>query len=208
MTITYPLSFPSITGVSSIVIVPLSVVGITQSIYTLEEQVQAHQGQAWGANVTLPTMKRASGEEWIAFLLSLNGMEGTFLMGDPTGVTPRGSASSAPGTPVINGAAQTGNTLDIDGCPAGATGYLKKGDYIQLSSGATTRLHRVLTDADTDSAGAVTLDIWPNLRESPGDGNTVVVANTLGLFRLKETVQFPIDTATFYELSFACFEAI
>ena len=208
MAIVYPLTFPTVTGSASVTIEALSVVGITQSIFTLEEQVQAHQGQAWAASVGLPTMKRTNAEQWIAFFLSLNGIEGTFLMSDPGGLTPRGTADDTPGTPVIDGASQTGNALAIDGCPVSETGYLLKGDYIQLSSGITTRLHRILNDADTDSLGAVTLDIWPNLRESPGDGGTVVVENALGLFRLRESVKFPTDASLFYELNFSCIEAL
>jgi hypothetical protein len=208
MTISYPLTLPTITGFSSITIKPVSVVGVSRSVFTLEEQVQVHQGQAWEASVSLPVMKRADAEEWIAFFLSLNGIQGTFLMGDPLGATARGSASTTPGTPVVNGAGQTGNTLAINGCPNNATNYLRKGDYVQLGSASSSRLHRVLTDASTDGAGAVTLDIWPNLRESPSNGGTVVVANTVGLFRLKPPVSFPTDSAKIYELRFECIESI
>lgn len=208
MAISYPLNFPTTTGVASITIEPMSVVGISRSIYTLEEQIQVHQGQAWKAAIYLPVMKRDDAEEWIAFLLSLNGAQGTFLMGDPTGASPRGSADTAPGTPTVYGGSQTGNTLAITGAPAGATNYLKRGDYIQLGSGSSSRLHRVLTDASTDSAGEVTLDIWPNLRESPSNGASVVVENTVGLWRLNGPLSFPTNVSKIYELSFECMESI
>ena len=102
------------------------------------------------------------------------------LLGDPIGATPRGSASSAPGTPVVNGASQTGDTLSIDGLPASATGYLKAGDYIQLGSGTGAQLYKVLDDVDSNASGEADLTIWPDLRSSPADDATVVVSNAKG----------------------------
>ena len=102
MAISYPLTFPTATGIKSVVISPISVVGITRSIYTLEEQVQAHPGQAWQADVNLPIMNDVNAQEWIAFFLSLNGIQGTFLMSDPTGPIPRRSSIFQP-KPVSSG---------------------------------------------------------------------------------------------------------
>jgi len=208
MAITYPLAFPT-TGVSNVRLMATNVVGRTLSPFNLKQQVVKHQGQRWEADITLPPQKRADAEIWITFFMKLEGPYGTFLMGDPNGATPRGSASTTPGTPAINGASQTGSELNIDGLPASATGYLKAGDYIQIGTGADTQLYKVLDDVDSDADGEATLTIWPYLRSSPTDGASVTVSNARGLFRLNTSItDWNIDTAGLYSMSFGVVEAI
>ena len=209
MAISYPLSLPTVTGIANIVLTARNSIAVATSPFTLTQQVMQHQGSRWEANVTLPPMKRESAEEWIAFLISLNGQYGTFLLGDPLGATARGSASSSPGTPLVNGGSQTGTTLNIDGAPNSATGYLKAGDYIQLGSGSGTQLYKVLADANSNGSGQVSLDIWPSLRSSPSDNAAVTVASAKGLFRLSSSdASFSIDKASIYGITFAATEAL
>ena len=85
----------------------VNTVGMSMSPFTYQ-QVVAHAGQRWECDVTLPAMARADAEQWVAFLVSLRGQFGTFTLGDPVGASPRGSAG---GTPLVNGASQTGGTL-------------------------------------------------------------------------------------------------
>jgi len=181
MAISYPLTLPSHTGIQSITFRAVNTVGISQSPFTYAQQAVAHAGQRWEVDVTLPPMKRADAEQWVAWLISLRGQLGTFTLGDPIGTTPRGSAG---GTPLVNGASQTGGTLVIDGCTASQTGWLKAGDYIQLGSAGSATLHKVLQDADSDGSGNVTLDIWPYIRTAPVDDAAVTTSNTVGNFRL------------------------
>ena len=206
MAISYPLAFPTATGVKSVTISPISIVGVTRSIYTLEEQVQTHPGQAWHAEVNLPIMNDVNAQAWIAFLLSLNGVQGTFLMSDPTGALPRGAASSNRNpSPLVDGAGQLGNELDIDNCPVSITDYLKRGDYIQLDYG----YHRLLEDASTNASGEVSLSIWPNLRRSPANNESVRTINPVGIWRLVSPSAFYTDTDfLFKDMSFSCIEAV
>lgn len=206
---TYPLAFPTQTGVARVEITATDVVSINQSPFTLSQQVVRHAGARWSAMIAIPPVKREDSEYWNAFLLRLRGQFGTFLLGDPNAATPRGSAASAAGTPVVNGASQTGNNLNIDGLPASATGYLKAGDYIQLGSGSTARLYKVLEDVNSNASGEATLNLWPDLRSSPADGATVVVSNAKGLFRLESNdATWSINNAGFYSISFSAVEAL
>jgi len=124
-------------------------------------------------------------------------------LGDPNNATPQGSASTTPGTPVVLGASQTGDSLNIDGLPTSTTGYLLPGDYIQLGTGATATLYKVLTQVDSNSSGEATLDIWPNIRTAPADNATVVVSNTVGNFRLAGgATEWSINNANAYGLQF------
>lgn len=383
MAITYPLNTPTNIGIANITLMAENAVSISSSPFTYQQQVVAHPGQRWAASISLPPMKRDDAENWVAFLLSLKGQIGTFLLGDPnctvaqgeaeknlliyteqfdnaawtkvratitanTGITtaPDGTntadifiedtatgthaitesitwvagqtytlsmhikaqstrnfrmdlpssifgginftvfnpntgavvtstvgtspvitplpdgwyrvsmtntaqvsgtsslafylvtASSSytgdgtsgiylwgaqlelgsvatnyqpvvAGTELVNGAGQTGGTLNIDGCSPSVTGYLMPGDYIQLGSGATTRLHKVLTQVNTDASGQATLDIWPDLRSSPADNAAVTLRNARGRFRLKENItQWNINEMSTYGITFDCVEAL
>ena len=206
---TYPLTFPTQTGVAAVEFTATDVVSVSQSPFTFSQQVVRHAGARWSATISIPPVKRSDSEYWNSFLLRLRGQFGTFLLGNPSGATPRGSAASAAGTPVVNGASQTGSELDIDGLPASATGYLLAGDYIQLGSGSTSQLYKVLDDVNTNASGEATLTIWPDLRSSPADGATVTVTDAKGVFRLSTpTHNWNIDTAGFYTMAFGAIEAL
>lgn len=93
MALTYPLNTPTNLGIANIVLSAENAVAISQSPFTFQQQVVAHPGQRWAASVSLPPMKRQDAEYWIAFLLSLKGQVGTFLLGDPNCVAAQGSAT-------------------------------------------------------------------------------------------------------------------
>ena len=208
MAITYPLTFPT-SGVASINLMARNVIGSTSSPFNLKQQIHKHAGQRWEADISLPPMKRAQAEVWISFFMKLYGSYGTFTMGDPNAATPRGTAASTAGTPVVNGASQTGDTLNIDGLPTSETGYLLAGDYIQLGTGTSAQLYKVLDDVDTNASGEAALTIWPDLRSSPSDGATVVVSSAVGLFRLGTNVtDWQINQAGFYSMTFGAVEAL
>lgn len=206
MAITYPLSHPTVPDFSRFDMKGESVVALSESPFTWEQQVIKHQGQRFVAGVTLPPMERADAETWIAFGLSLDGRLGTFLLGDPLGGTARGVAT---GTPLVDGAGQTGQVLNTKGWTTGQTGILLAGDYISLGTGLTTRLYKVLQDANSDGGGLAVLDMWPRLRETPADNAVIAVSNCKGLFRLaNNNTEWNADTAQFYGFGFSAMEAI
>lgn len=204
MSISYPLSLPSVKSPSRVVISASSAVAISRSPFTFATQVQKFAGQLWLAEITLPPMTRSDGAaDWIAFLLKLNGQEGTFLLGDNTATTPRGTAT---GSPLVNGASQTGQSLITDGWTNSVTNILKAGDYISIGQ----RMYMVLNNVNSNGSGQATLDIWPALRESPGDNDVITTANCKCLFRLaSNSVQVFDSAADFvYTVSFSAVEAV
>ena len=206
MAISYPLALPTTTGIAKVRISANNVVGISQSPFTAKQQVYKYTGQFWEAEISLPPMKRADAEYWISFLLKLNGSYGTFLLGDPNGATARGIAT---GTPLVKGASQTGNELVTDGWTTSTTGILKAGDYIQLGSGATAKLHKVLDDVDSDSSGNATITIWPDLRSAPSDNAAIVVSGAKGVFRLSTNQSdWDVNEASIYGMTFPAREAL
>ena len=206
MAISYPLTPPTSPGVRRVTISAENVVSAVTSIFTLQTQTQEYEGRRWHLSATFPPMKRAYAEDWLAFFLKLRGRNGTFLFGDPNGSAPRGSGL---GTPLVDGASQTGLELATKGWTPSSSGVLLPGDYIQLGSAGTSRLYKVLTQADSDSAGEVTLDIWPSLREPPSDSAAITLDDAVGLFRMADNLtQWDLDVAAFYGFGFRAEEAI
>ena len=180
MTISYPVSLPNTTSIKRLRWTQSSVVGESRSPFTLSRQTYVHQGEAWMVEVELIPMVRADAEAWLAWMLSLNGRQGSFLLGDVHGATARGTWLGE--SPVVQGGSQTGKTLKVDGVAPFATA--KAGDWFQLGSGSSARLHKLTADATFDSGGEATLDFWPRLRSSPSDNAALTIASAKGLFAL------------------------
>ena len=209
MAISYPLSLPTTIGISSVTLRASNVSSISESPFTFRQQVFKHPGERWSATVVLPQVTRDYMEDWVAFLLSLRGAEGTFYLNDPQCATARGSASVTPGTPLVRGASQTGNTVNIDGLPNSVTGYFKAGDYMQISTGSSSRLYKVLTDTNSNGSGQATVDIWPAIRTAHADNAAIAVASAKGLFRLQSnTVEWTINYDNSYNLQFDAVEVV
>jgi hypothetical protein len=194
MSITYPLALPTSIGIAEITLSANNAVAISQSPFTFQQQIIQHPGQRWTASVSIPPVRRDLAEPWVAFLLAMNGPVGTFLLGDPNAKAPQGTATSA----TITGAARSSSpTITM-------AGTLLAGDYIQIGSGVTATLHKVLQDKN----GTGTIEIWPALR-SVASSATVTLTNTVGRFRLSGTQQsFNINDASIYGISFDCVEAL
>ena len=211
MAITFPLTLPTVTGIAQIDIIPNTVVSATTSPFTGTQKIQRQMGQWWESQVVLPPQSKINAPVWEAFILSLNGIEGTFLMGDPRYSEPRGGAKDTAGTPVADGAGQSGQTFNIRGVPNSVTGYLLAGDRIQLGAGITTRYHTVLADADSDGSGLISVDLWPRIRtgDEPIDGAAIVLVDPKCHFRLKSNRNpFSARPGPFTEISFGCREVL
>jgi hypothetical protein len=148
----------------------------------------------WSATVSIPPVRKDLAEPWVAFLLSLRGQTGTFLLGDPNNTSPRGTATSATITGTANSASLT----------VTMTGTLLAGDYIQLGSGSDATLHKVLVDQN----GNGTLEVWPAIRKDR-TAVSAVLTNAKGVFRLSSNNQsWSINDNSAYGIQFECMEVI
>lgn len=205
MAISYPLALPTSARISQITLTASNAVAYSRSPFTFAGQAHAYAGQMWRADVTLPAMGRTDAEEWVSWLVSLRGQLGTFLLGDPLGCSARGLANTFAGTPIIT--SQTGGTIAVTGASVSKDGWLLAGDYIQLGSGSTATLHKVLQNADTDASGNVSLEIWPHVRGTRS--GSVVVANTQGRFMLANNdPSWSVNNLSKFGISFSAMERV
>lgn len=182
MAITFPLTPPTAFKTATARWNPMTVVGHNQNIFTGQQQTLVHQGQWWEVDLELPVMTRVNADAVEAFLLSLNGLQGTFWYGDRTRTAPKNTVT---GTRVVNGAHSAGaSTVNW----SGGSGTLAVGDWIQIGS----QLHRIV------GTGFFSYDIFPRLRANVAHYTTIIYSNPKGLFRLKAPVPLQVPNRAFY----------
>lgn len=167
-------------------------------------QTVALAGARWRADITLRAMKKQEAAQWIAFFLQLRGMSDTFTMQDPDW---RVNLGLSTGSPLVNGAGQTGNSLVVDSCPANVTNWLRPADYFQIGD----ELKRVVAPVNTNGSGQATITFEPRIRVSPADNSSVIIRGAAGKFRLMDDQQLQWEigrNGTYPEKTFSCFESI
>ena len=191
--ITYPITIPSSPGVRNISWHQRSIVAVGASPFTGEQQIYRHQGQWWEVEINYPAVRdRAIAEAMVAALVSLNGPEGTFWLGDSVGKLPRGSISGS--VQVGTGASKFSTTLPLQG----GTGTFALGDWLQIGGA----LYKVI------KVGSGEVDVWPRLRSAYAAGTAITYNNAKGIFRLSGQYQWSVDEVRIYGLSFTAREAI
>lgn len=84
------------------------------------------------------------------------------------------------GTPVVNGAGQTGASLAVRGGPLSTAQWLRAGDLFSLAGGSV--VYDVTADAATDGAGHATLAINPPIFTALADGAALTIDPTVLTF--------------------------
>jgi len=181
---------------------------VFQSPLSRVSQTLELPGSEWQGTYTYPPMTRAQAGVWLSFLVKLRGASGRFYAGDETYTTPRGVAT---GTPLVNGASQTGSTLNTKGWSGPTTGIMLAGDYIafDLPSGLR-QLHMVVADVNSDAGGLAALVIEPPIRESPAADAAIITTSPTCAMRLVNDDQsaWDISTALHHGIAFSGIEEL
>ena len=133
-------------------------------------------------------MTAADAQAVSGWLLALSGTEGYFSFADPDYSSPGGVGT---GTPLIDGAGQSGKIITTDGWSSSTTAIVKAGDRLSIDN----HLYFVTQTADSGTAGECTIDIFPRLRTTPADNASIVVTDPSGYFQLAESTQSWISDA-------------
>ena len=201
----YPLTFPTVSGVQTQTFSLVRNVAVSTSPFTGQDQVFQHEGEFWATQIKFPPMLKDKAATIIAFLLQLRGRRGTFKLGDQDRKTIQGVAT---GTIRVNGASQTGNQVALDGFANSTNNVFKAGDYIQINS----YLYLVTEDVSADGSGEANVKIEPALRqgiETIADDATVIYTNTTTLMRLdSNATSWSTDQVSKYGISLSATEAL
>ena len=184
-------TIPHVAYPSSIEWHPQEAVATTQSPFTGAIKSYDWGASWWEGQVSFPPMDSLSASAWQAFLLACRGASNGFMLGDPKGVLPRGSAL---GEPTLNGANQTGYSVSTRGWRGSAVNVLMAGDYIQIG----VHLYKVLENVSSDVNGNVSFTVWPNLRsDAAADGTPIITKGAQGLFRIKNPTKFSVNSGLY-----------
>lgn len=206
MAIAYPLSVPASLKVRTLSLRLKTATTMQQSAFTGQQQVYEWPAAYWVADLELAPRIRNGGAAIEAFLAALHGYTGTFLWGPVHATAPQGSTNTT-GVTVSGGGTAGSKSLALAGVGAGKT--LLAGDYLQLGSGSTTRLHMVTQDATANGSGIATVDIEPPLRTSPSGGSAVTLLAPLGIWRLSSPENgVEVSLGGVYTASLSAIEAL
>lgn len=151
-------------------------------------------GNRWAVDVTLPPMSPADTRRWQAALMAAARSGARWKLrqvGLP--VAPLAGVR-------VNGAGQTGQSLIVDGAPAG--GLWAGGQFVSLISGGARYLHQLAAAGSFDATGAGTLPLVEPLRVSPADNDVIDFAPRIeGL--LTEAPAIEVDETRLGRVSFS-----
>ena len=157
-----------------------------QSPLTNSVQTISRKGSLWKVSMQFNNLTGTDRAIMQAFLTKLNGQQHRFYLHDHA-YTKRGIAPNPADTLQINGAGQTGATLNADGATLTQTGYLKAGDYISFNN----ELHMVTDDCNSTGLGTVAIPIAPPIRKpTVNNGAIDYLVPVLGVFMLSNSASW------------------
>lgn len=165
-------TFPSSPAFNSLSVTSKQPTLVSRSI-SGRRQARQIGGQYWEMTATFSPMTRAQFNPILAFVIKQRGSYDTFTLVPPVISTGQGTPT---GTPLVNGASQTGRTLITDGW-TNDTLIFKAGDYLKLSG--HDKVYMVTADVQSNSSGQTTssgtsqLSIEPALVSSPADNEAI-----------------------------------
>jgi hypothetical protein len=172
------IAFPTLSTPTKITRRPVNSVAVSESIFTKQPQKQVFDAKLYTLDLEYPTIADiAARSEMEVFIMLMGGQENTTLVPDHIRTTTEGVAT---GTPLVNGASQTGGVVITDGWTINQSPIIKLGDKIQIGNYSYT----VTADANSDGSGNATLSIYPNLRVSPATNDPIITSNSATLCRM------------------------
>lgn len=146
-------------------------------------------GAQWEVTLTWTSLEETDWRRMAAFLALMQGRSGRCYL-SPTMWAPRRSSNA--GTPLIDGALQTGTTLNTKGWVTGSE-CLLAGDWLSYTDTSDRiRLHQVSFNADADGDGKSAVKIMPPIRRAGADEAAVNVTTPTGIWMLRRDEPAPI----------------
>jgi hypothetical protein len=187
-TITYP-STPRPQGMAWRLVMPAQT---NVSDWTGRRQTLASGRGWWEAQITFPPIVGTTNiNAWRSFIAKSRGAANDFQIPvDPI------AQSAATATPLVNGAGQTGRTLNTDGWPLSAT-VLVAGQFVTINN----QLLQLTENVTSNGSGVATLTFEPPIRTSPADNAAIEYKNPYCLMYFVEEPTLSVENGYVYSLS-------
>lgn len=143
-------------------------------------QTASRKGSRWLLRLVFNNLRTDDRGVLRGYLAFQEGQVNRIEVGDHSYTGARGALG---GTPLVNGASQTGTSLITDGWP-NSTLVLKAGDLISYDNGTYKELKMVTADGTSDGSGNLTLSIMPEIHTAPANNAAIETASPVGTFML------------------------
>ena len=163
-------------------------------------QTVARGGEVWVVDMTFGNRVTSERAELIAFVAKLQGQRHRFTVKNHAEAN-RGAFG---GTPLVDGADQTGNSITVDGCSLSVTNWIREGDFFQIGN----ELKVCTADASSDGSGNITISFAPAIRTSPSDNSAITTSNATGVFMLNQDPQWTNSPGGFMSMSISAIEDV
>lgn len=157
----------------------------------------------WMFKGELPPLPPAKLIAWRGFAAALRGHVNTFRLLATEGAQQPGTAAAT-----VNGAAQTGYTLNLAGMAASRT-VLSAGQLmtVRVGTGGDEQLIMLAADLVSNAGGLGTATFSTPMRQSPVNGSIVELANPWALMRAIDPMRWAGGPAAFYTMTLEAEEA-
>ena len=170
-----------------------------------KKQVRQIGAQYFSFTVAMPPLQQAKAQEIFAFLQKQKGSFENFTIQAP--LDNLGAGKSESDILVAGAHTASDGSIALDGFSASQTGALKAGDIIKFAN--HSKVYMVQSDVDSDSGGALTALISPNLVASLADNEAVTVNKpSFTVYLENNEIMYTTDASGFYSISFDVREVI
>jgi hypothetical protein len=192
----YPAIIPNNTQIQLLSNTKTYISPISGSIQTIDRG-----GERWKISLVHRNLRGSNRAVMLAYSSKLNGQQHRIIIHNHA----ENNRGLLGGVPVINGAGQTGTAVNIDGCAASITNWMREGDFFSING----ELKICISDVDSDVVGDATINFAPRLRSAPSDGSSVDTSQGTGTFLLSQSgVSWTNRPGGFSDLSLSIIEDI
>ncbi len=129
-------------------------------------------GQKWGINLTFTNLRDDNRAELMGIIMALRGRANRLRVN----VHDNPKRGAYGGTPLVDGASETGSTMAVKGCSNNITNWIRRGDYFSVIVNSEHELKMCTADASSNGSGQIAaLAFEPRLRDSPDDSAIITV---------------------------------
>ena len=151
------------------------------------QQHRGLPGDRWEATLPFSNRQGQEARQLKSFIMSLGGARGRINITPPDNE----QIGTQAGTGIVDGASQTGTTLDTSGWNASQPLLFDYGDYFSVNG----ELKMITAQISSDGSGNATLEFTPALRESPASGQSIVVSDPTCVMFLQNDEQARVSVS-------------
>ncbi len=165
-------------------------------------QTLSRKGSRWKTRMTFRNLSGSDRADLQAFIAKMDGQTHRMRLEDYGRV--RYGAATSPQSVLVDGAGQTGSTINLDGATASVTNFFKAGDYLSFNN----ELHMVTGDASSDGSGDLAVSIAPPIRKPTDDNDEVQIFSPFGVFMMMNAPRWNTESSYISSITIEAIEDV